>query len=336
VLFVEPGKWRFDQILLSAFDRHDRMIFPGPLLTMPVNFPSTDPSDPTKSNFPMAKPTYKRFEIKQEQPAQPGRPWVPNAFMGFTFIFHTAALVAVLWRPDDWPWALSAVGLNQLILILAGLWPRSRLLGPNWTRLPPAAAARGEVSITIDDGPDPEITPLVLDVLDQFDAKASFFCIAEKARQYPELCREIVSRGHSIENHSWHHRLNFAFAGYRGFTRELTEAQDILTRLSGSRPLFFRAPFGIRNPILEPVLSRLGLQLASWTRRGFDTRETNPGRVSQRLLRGLQAGDILLLHDGNASRTLAGDVVILQVLPGVLAAIQKANLHAVNLRSARA
>ncbi|MEY2681186.1 MAG: hypothetical protein RL661_1417 [Pseudomonadota bacterium] len=284
----------------------------------------------------MAKPTYKRFEIKLEQSAQPGRPWVPNAFMGFTFIFHTAALVAVLWRPDDWPWVLSAVGLNQLILILAGLWPRSRLLGPNWTRLPPAAAARGEVSITIDDGPDPEITPLVLDVLDQFGAKASFFCIAEKARQYPELCREIVSRGHTIENHSLHHRLDFAFSGYRGFTREIADAQDMLAQLSGSRPMFFRAPFGIRNPLLEPVLSILGLQLTSWTRRGFDTRETNPDRVSQRLRKHLAAGDILLLHDGNGARTIEGDAVILQVLPDLLKAIDKAHLHSVNLRSARA
>jgi peptidoglycan/xylan/chitin deacetylase (PgdA/CDA1 family) len=284
----------------------------------------------------MAKPTYKRFEIKLEQSAQPGRPWVPNAFMGFTFIFHAAALVAVLWRPDDWPWVLSAVGLNQLILILAGLWPRSRLLGPNWTRLPPAAAARGEVSITIDDGPDPEITPLVLDVLDQFGAKASFFCIAEKARQYPELCREIVSRGHTIENHSLHHRLDFAFSGYRGFTREIADAQDMLAQLSGSRPMFFRAPFGIRNPLLEPVLSILGLQLTSWTRRGFDTRETNPDRVSQRLRKHLAAGDILLLHDGNGARTIEGDAVILQVLPDLLKAIDKAHLHSVNLRSARA
>jgi hypothetical protein len=83
-------------------------------------------------------------------------------------------------------------------------------------------------------------------------------------------------------------------------------------------------------------LSRLGLQLASWTRRGFDTRETNSDQVSERLLKHLEAGDILLLHDGNAAKTPEGDAVILRVLPGVLAAIQKANLHAVNLHSARA
>ena len=249
---------------------------------------------------------------------------------------HVAALAAVFLMPEYWPWALLAVALNQLILILAGLWPRSRLLGPNWTRLPPAAAARGEVSITIDDGPDPEITPLVLDLLDQFGAKVSFFCIAEKARQYPELCREIVARGHSIENHSRRHRLDFAFSGYRGFSREISEAQDMLAQLSGSRPLFFRAPFGIRNPLLEPVLSILGLRLASWTRRGFDTKETNPDRVSERLLKHLEAGDILLLHDGNAARTPEGDAVILRVLPSLLKAIRKANLHSVNLRTARA
>jgi peptidoglycan/xylan/chitin deacetylase (PgdA/CDA1 family) len=284
----------------------------------------------------MSKHPYKRFEIKLEQTAQPARRWVPNTFMRFSLVLHAAALVFALWLPESWIWALWAVMLNQLTLILTGLWPKSRLLGPNWTRLPPAAAARGEVSITIDDGPDPEITPRVLALLDQFGAKASFFCIAEKARQYPELCREIVSRGHTIENHSLHHRLDFAFFGYRGFTREIADAQDMLAQLTGSRPMFFRAPFGIRNPLLEPVLSILGLQLTSWTRRGFDTRETNPDRVSQRLRKHLAAGDILLLHDGNAARTIKGDAVILQVLPDLLKAIDKAHLHSVNLRSARA
>ena len=284
----------------------------------------------------MPRPPYKCFEIKPEQSAQAAKRWVPNAFMGFSLAVHVLALMAVFWMPECWRWLLTAVALNQLVLILAGLWPKCRLLGPNWTCLPSAAAARGEVSITIDDGPDPEVTPAVLDLLDRFDAKASFFCIAEKARQYPELCREMVSRGHSIENHSRYHRLDFAFNGYRGLAREIAEAQDILTRVSGSRPLFFRAPFGIRNPFLEPVLSILGLRLASWTRRGFDTRETRPDRVKQRLLRGLKAGDILLVHDGNAASTPEGKPVILPVLQGVLEAIQKANLHSVNLRTARA
>lgn len=254
--------------------------------------------------------------------------------MNFSLLLHAGAVASTCLMPESWPWAAGAVAADQGVITLAGLWPRSRLLGPNWTRLPPASAGRGEVSITIDDGPDPEVTPRVLDLLDRHGAKASFFCIGEQARRYPALCRDIAARGHGVENHSLRHRTGFAFSGYGGFLRELSEAQTVLTELSGERPLFFRAPFGIRNPLLEPVLSRLGLRLASWTRRGFDTRESDPGKVAQRLVQRLVAGDILLLHDGNAARAADGQAVILRVLPGLLAALDRTHLRSVSLRSA--
>jgi peptidoglycan/xylan/chitin deacetylase (PgdA/CDA1 family) len=96
-------------------------------------------------------------------------------------------------------------------------------------------------------------------------------------------------------------------------------------------PTFFRAPAGLRNPFLAPVLHREGLTLASWTRRGFDTRERDAARVLQRLTRGLAAGDILLLHDGNAARDAQGRPVILDVLPALLAALRRERLVAVTL-----
>jgi len=116
--------------------------------------------------------------------------------------------------------------------------------------------------------------------------------------------------------------------------RELQAAQDTLTVITGQRPMFFRAPAGLRNPLLDPVLHRLGLQLVSWSVRGFDTRIGNVERVRIRLLSGLRAGAILLLHDGNAARAPAGIPVILEVLPAVLAAAAAANLHFVTLREA--
>jgi peptidoglycan/xylan/chitin deacetylase (PgdA/CDA1 family) len=100
--------------------------------------------------------------------------------------------------------------------------------------------------------------------------------------------------------------------------------------------LFFRAPAGLRNPFLDPALARLGLRLASWSARGFDTRVGDAERVRIKLLRGLRAGAILLLHDGNAARTPAGIPVILEVLPAVLAAARAAGLRLVSLRLALA
>jgi peptidoglycan/xylan/chitin deacetylase (PgdA/CDA1 family) len=87
----------------------------------------------------------------------------------------------------------------------------------------------------------------------------------------------------------------------------------------------------LRNPFLDPVLARLGLRLASWTRRGFDTVTRDPDKVARRLLRGLGAGDILLLHDGHAARTGSGAAVVLEALPRVLDALQAHGLRSVTL-----
>jgi peptidoglycan/xylan/chitin deacetylase (PgdA/CDA1 family) len=245
--------------------------------------------------------------------------------------WHVAAIGAGVLVPGAWPWAIGAIVLNHALITGAGLTPRSKLLGPNVTRLPEAAAARREVAITIDDGPEPGVTSQVLDLLDAHGQRATFFCIAERVLAHPALAREIVARGHSIQNHTARHRHNFSFLGPRGFVSEIARAQDILTEVTGQRPTCFRAPAGLRNPFLEPVLHRLGLSLVSWTRRGFDTREGDAAKVMARLGRNLQARDILLLHDGNAARTAEGQPVLLEVLPLLLERLRADGLRAVTL-----
>ena len=255
-------------------------------------------------------------------------PW-PPLFKASAAV-HAGALAAALW-PGGWPWALGALAANHALLTAAGLWPRSALLGPNVRRLPAASAARGEVAITLDDGPDPAVTPAVLDQLDAAGARASFFCIATRAAAQPALVREIVRRGHAVQNHSHAHRHDFSLRGPRGLADEIGRAQQVLADLTGRLPHAFRAPAGLRNPLLDPVLHRLGLHLVSWTRRGFDTREADAGRVLQRLTRGLAAGDILLLHDGHARRGPTGRPVVLDVLPALLQRCRDAGLTPVTL-----
>ena len=235
------------------------------------------------------------------------------------------------WVPGAAPWALGAVALNHVLITGVGLTPRSRWLGANVTRLPAAAAARREVALTIDDGPDPEVTPRVLDLLDAHGQRATFFCIAERAAAHPGLAREIVARGHSVQNHTARHRHDFSFLGPRRYTAEIARAQAMLAGITGETPHCFRAPAGLRNPFLAPVLHRLGLVLVSWTRRGFDTRERDPGRVLARLTRDLAPGDILLLHDGNAARTAQGRAVVLDVLPRLFERFDNDGLRAVTL-----
>lgn len=273
------------------------------------------------------------MQIDCMRPVAHSRNWSPSFFVLASMFTFAGSLAATLWRPGLWPWTASLIGVNHIVLAIAGLWPRSQILGVNWICLPPAAAQRGEVAITLDDGPDPEVTPRVLDILDHHNAKATFFCIGALAERHPDLCREVVRRGHVIENHSQRHKMLFSMFGPLNIYREIRYAQDTLTRITGQTPRFFRPPAGLRNPLLDAMLPCLGLHLVSWSRRGFDTRETDPEVVLKKLSHGLKGGDILLLHDGNAARTPTGTPVILHVLPRLLDILAQANLHPVTLRS---
>jgi peptidoglycan/xylan/chitin deacetylase (PgdA/CDA1 family) len=264
----------------------------------------------------------------------PCRNWKPTIAIKLSLLVLASCIIVTLINPLLWMWMLGVVIVNHSIITLAGLIPRSSLLGPNITRLPQAAAQRGEVAITIDDGPDPKVTPQVLDILDRYQARATFFCIGKLAVKHPELCREIVRRGHNVENHSLSHNWYFSLLDPWSIHREVFRAQNVLSEISGQTPRFFRPTAGLRNPELEPVLAHCELRLCSWSKRGFDTRVGDADAVLNSLIHDLKGGDILLLHDGSAALTPEGKPVILDVLPRLLDNLAQQNLHSVTLRSA--
>jgi peptidoglycan/xylan/chitin deacetylase (PgdA/CDA1 family) len=243
-------------------------------------------------------------------------------------------LAGVALDPVSWDYVAAALAGNHLMLGLAGMWPRSTLLGSNLRRLPEESVSRREIALTFDDGPDPIVTPRVLDLLDQRQAKASFFCVGAKAAAYPAIIQDIARRGHSVENHTHTHPAAFATYGVRRLRREIEASQETLAGLCGRRPAFFRAPAGVRSPLLDPVLARLGLQYVSWTRRAFDTVDHNPVTVLKRLARKLAAGDVLALHDGGAKLARGRAPVVLEVLPRLMDKIEAANLKPVALTTA--
>jgi|SRR5579864_8455812 len=255
-----------------------------------------------------------------------GRRRQPAPLILLSFVLHAAAAATVAVRPDWWQWGLGVLAGNYLLLGVAVMFPRARWLGPNLVRLPEAAVRRGEVCITFDDGPDPEVTLKVLEILDRYQARASFFCVGREAEAQPELVREIARRGHSVESHSNIHSNAFALFGWFRLKREVDSAQDILARITGRKPQFFRAPVGFRSPLLHPILVSRGLHYVSWTRRGYDAVSRNPVAVVRRLTQGLAAGDILLLHDTRP--------IVLEVLPDLLDKLAAAGLRSVTLPSA--
>lgn len=254
--------------------------------------------------------------------------WRPRPAVRASIYLHAVAAVLLAARPGLWRAVVGGLLLDHSLLTVFGLWPSSSLLGHTVRRLPEPCA--GRVALTFDDGPDPDVTPRVLDLLDRHGARATFFCIGSRAAKHPGLLREIRRRGHTVGNHTMHHPHHFAACGFGAQRREVAAAQAVLGA-DALPPRLFRAPVGLRNPLLDPVLHGLGLAHVSWSRRGYDTRCGDPATVLARLSHHLRAGDILLLHDGNCARTPAGLPVVLPVLEALLALLASRGLRCVNL-----
>jgi peptidoglycan/xylan/chitin deacetylase (PgdA/CDA1 family) len=269
---------------------------------------------------------------ESQDDARGGASYRPPPLLAGSLALHAAGALALAVAPRHWRAIAGALVANHVVLAAASLWPRGTAVGANQSRLPTSAARRGEVALTFDDGPAPDVTPRVLDLLDRHGARVTFFCIGERVRAHPEIAAEIARRGHRVENHTQTHPHLFACYPAPALRREILDAQESIVRATGVAPRLFRAPAGLRNPLLDWVLFRAGLRLVSWTRRGFDALERDPRRITSRLLAGLAPGDVLLLHDGSASR--GGNPVALEVLPRLLDELAARKLRPVPISDA--
>lgn len=160
------------------------------------------------------------------------------------------------------------------------------------------ATARREVWLTIDDGPDPEDTPRILELLAAYGARATFFVIGAEVAAHPGLVRAIVAAGHEVAHHTQTHPLySFWCAGPARLGRELDEATAVL-RAVGAEPTRFRPPAGLKNPWLAPALALRSLACVGWSARGLERRRGDVNTVVERVTRGVAPGAILLLHEG--------------------------------------
>jgi peptidoglycan/xylan/chitin deacetylase (PgdA/CDA1 family) len=231
-------------------------------------------------------------------------------------VIAPAAAAALWWNDSGW-WALAPLLLVHLPSLWATLWPYACWWGPQQLEFAPSGK---ELWLTIDDGPDPEDTPVILDALDSHRARATFFLIGQKAAAHPELVREIARRGHGIGNHSMTHpQFSFWRLGPAALAREIDQVAHVLQPLLASSVGLFRAPAGMRNLFLHPLLHRRGLKLIGWTVRGLDGRDTDRTRIVQRLLDGSRPGAILLLHEGKRDRS--GKSLARDCVPAVLSAL---------------
>lgn len=189
--------------------------------------------------------------------------------------------------------------------------------------------ACGRVALTFDDGPDPEFTPKILDLLAQLDQKATFFVIGSKVAKHGDIVRRIVDEGHEVGNHTMEHRWHLALWSVSRITDELDQVSDLVQQVTQARPRLFRPPAGALSPRIEAGAAAAGLRLVGFsTRSGDGSAAVSAELARKRLVAGLRPGAILLLHDAAPSGRAPTSLV---VLPPLCAAMTRAGLRSVTL-----
>ncbi len=211
---------------------------------------------------------------------------IRRLILGFA-IFAALFFVAML---AFYPWlAFGLLFLSHLLLLYPTLVANCQWWGRVVTRF---ETPRREVWLTIDDGPDPVHTPKMLALLRDFEAKATFFVIGQRAAQFPDLVKAIRDAGHEVANHTaTHPSASFWAFTPRQVAREIDQA--------GLTTSCFRTPAGLKNFWVHPALAHRDLELIGWSTLGLDTVSRDPEKVGARVLRGVKPGAILLLHEGH-------------------------------------
>jgi len=179
-----------------------------------------------------------------------------------------------------------------------------------WAWLPhlatPACAWRGpragrRLALTFDDGPDPDWTPRVLDLLGAAGIHATFFVIGERAARAPSIVRRIAAEGHELGNHSWSHR-NLWFCGPGATREQVRRGHDAIAELTGAAPLHFRPPWGMVNAAMFRAVRKTGERVVFWSIQPEGRRPAPAGRQVAHVLRRAHAGAIVDLHDAEGTR----------------------------------
>jgi peptidoglycan-N-acetylglucosamine deacetylase len=172
---------------------------------------------------------------------------------------------------------------------------------------------RKVVAITFDDGPDPQKTPALLDVLKKHRVPATFFLIGRNIEGNEDLVKRMHAEGHLTGTHSWSHSYWFDFFPSPAMRRELARNRDVIKTVTDRSPLMFRPPYGVVNPMLAGALRKLPWHVIGWSIRSYDTLQKDTLRVMKRILGSLNPGAIILLHDKSIFTSAVLEELITQI-----------------------
>jgi peptidoglycan/xylan/chitin deacetylase (PgdA/CDA1 family) len=176
----------------------------------------------------------------------------------------------------------------------------------------------GRVALTFDDGPSPVWTPLVLDVLAEYDVRATFFVIGWRVEDHPEIVRRMVDEGHSVQNHSWSH-LWLTRYSTETVTEQLERNSTVIETITGRAPNCVRPPFGAHNSRIRGVFRDLELSSIMWDRDPQEWRGSVNSVVSY-VVKHTRDGEVVLMHDTNGH-------VIVRALPGIIEGLRARGLE---------
>ncbi|PKN73697.1 MAG: polysaccharide deacetylase family protein [Deltaproteobacteria bacterium HGW-Deltaproteobacteria-10] len=180
-----------------------------------------------------------------------------------------------------------------VLCVAACFFPQTNFFGPVISR---GSTGKNMVALTFDDGPSRPVTRQVLDLLDRYSVPATFFVTGVNAVSLPEIIKEIVARGHTIGNHSFHHDPFLMLKGSKTIYSEIAAAQEALQK-TGVQTMAFRPPVGIVNPQLAPLLEKLNMYCLTFSCRALDRGNRRVKDISRKILDKVKADDIILLHD---------------------------------------
>jgi peptidoglycan-N-acetylglucosamine deacetylase len=203
----------------------------------------------------------------------------------------------------------------------------SPLFGRALSRLPTRERV---VALTFDDGPHPDNTPRVLDVLADEGVAATFFVLGRHAERWPNIVRRAVNEGHEVANHGYfHQRLHFAGPGR--VRADLERGTATVARASGIRPRFFRAPHGFRSPFVTPVAKSLGQTTVGWTYGVWDSDRPGANEIARRTLAAARPGAIVLLHDADGHDPDGDRRQTAEALPAIIRGLKDRGYQMVTL-----
>ena len=239
--------------------------------------------------------------------------WLNHSYVKIIFLILAGILIGIhVMNGLHWAWYIPLIGAYLLIIAYG-----STQIESNYHIFAHCEGETNqkEVALTFDDGPVAEFTPGVLDLLEEYKVKATFFCIGNRVEQASALTQRIHSSGHLLGNHTYSHAQLFDLYPQKKMQEELIHTNSLIAEVTGAAPRFFRPPYGVTNPNLRRAVEALKLDVIGWNVRSLDTSIMDEGKIVRRIMDRLQPGAIILVHDSHP-RILP---VLKEILPKIIA-----------------